>query len=70
MYADPAYPNGLIVFSSLRMGPNFPQSKVVTDVAMLRRARPFREATPLPTTSWAGFGVTPSSTAALAPVRH
>ena len=70
MYADPAYPNGLIVFSSLGMGPGFPQAKVVTDPAVLRRARPFREAAPLSVTSWTGFGGAPSSTPPLAPIRH
>lgn len=55
LYADPAYPNGLIVFSSLGMGPCYPQGKVVTDVAVLRRARPFRAATPLPSTGWGGL---------------
>src|SRR5207237_9933950 len=43
LYADPAYPNGLIVFSSLGMGPGFPQGKVVTDIAVLRRARSERQ---------------------------
>src|SRR5438105_12579694 len=67
LYADPAYPNGLIVFSSLGMGPGFPQGKVVTDVAILRRARQGqrsspdgrgrRDAAPRPATSWGGFGV-------------
>jgi hypothetical protein len=71
LYADPAYPNGLIVFSSLGMGPGFPQGKVVTDVAVLRRARPFREAAPLPSTSWAGItGASSTTTAPLGPVRH
>jgi hypothetical protein len=80
LYADPAYPNGLIVFSSLGMGPGYPQGKVVTDVAILRRARQcqrsspdgrgFREAAPLPATSWGGFGVTESTSEVQAPVRH
>ena len=68
LYADPAYPNGLIVFSSLGMGPGYPQGKVVTDI--LRRARPFREAAPIPATSWGGFGVTASTSEVQAPVRH
>jgi hypothetical protein len=70
LYADPAYPNGLIVFSSLGMGPGFPQGKVVTDIAVLRRARPFREAAQLPATSWGSFGTSPPSSAALSPIRH
>src|SRR5438105_14489188 len=67
LYADPAYPNGLIVFSSLGMGSGYPQGKVVTDIAILGRARRcqqsgpnsrgFREAAPLPTTSWGSFGM-------------
>lgn len=70
LYADPAYPNGLIVFSSLGMGPGYPQGKVVTDAAVLRRARPFRAATPLPSTGWAGVTGVSSTTAQVAPVRH
>ena len=70
LYADPAYPNGLIVFSSLGMGPGYPQGKVVTDVAVLRRARPFRAATPLPSTGWAGLTGVSSTSAAVVPVRH
>ncbi|HET6315404.1 MAG TPA: hypothetical protein VFG86_03020, partial [Chloroflexota bacterium] len=80
LYADPAYPNGLIVFSSLGMGPGFPQGKVVTDIAILRRARRcqqsspncrgFREAAPLPATSWGSFGVSAASSATLLPIRH
>ena len=70
LYADPAYPNGLIVFSSLGMGPGFPQGKVVTDIAVLRRARPFREAAQIPTTSWGSFGLSATSSAALSPIRH
>ncbi len=70
LYADPTYPNGLIVFSSLGMGPAFPQGKVVTDIAVLRRARPFREAAPLPVTSWMSREDTPSGVAAAAPTRH
>src|SRR5438105_13815986 len=68
LYADPAYPNGLIVFSSLGMGPGYPQGKVVTDVAILLRARPFREAARLPPTTCAGFTRTPGVAAAGAPV--
>jgi hypothetical protein len=69
LYTDAAYPNGLVVFSSLGMGPGFPQGKVVTDAAILRRARPFREAAPLPIISWTSAG-TSSSTAPGAPIRH
>ena len=70
LYPDPAYPKELIVFSSLGMGPVYPQGKVVTDIAILRRARPFREAAPIPATSWGGFSVSASNSAVLAPVRH
>jgi len=70
LYADPAYPNGLIVFSSLGMGSGYPQGKVVTDIAILRRARPFRDAAPIPTTSWSGFSVSAPTAAVLAPIRH
>jgi hypothetical protein len=70
LYADPAYPNGLIVFSSLGMGPGFPQGKVVTDIAVLRRARQFREAAPLPVTSWASVGPSTFAVQSTAPVRH
>jgi hypothetical protein len=69
LHTDPAYPNGLVVFSSLGMGPGFPQGKVVTDAAMLRRARPFREAAPLPISSWTSIGGS-RSVAPAAPVRH
>jgi len=69
LYADPAYPNGLIVFSALGMGAGLKQGKVVTDFAILRRARTFREASPLPMASWATSGpATPSTTQT--PVRH
>jgi hypothetical protein len=67
---DPAYPNGLVVFSSLGMGPGFPQGKVVTDVAILRRARPFREAVPVPITSWPGTATHAMAEGPAAPVRH
>ena len=68
LYPDPAYPNGLLVFSSLGMGPGFPQGKVVTDVAILRRARPFREAAAVPTTSWASFASAAPALAPAAPI--
>jgi hypothetical protein len=70
LYADPDYPNGLRVFSSLGMGTLFPQGKLVTDQTVLRRARSFREAAPLAPTSWFGqtsYAATPS---AAAPIRH
>ena len=70
LYTDPAYPNGLIVFSSLGMGPGFPQGKVVTDITILRRARPFREASPLPAASWTSSGYSVSMPAPAAPIRH
>jgi hypothetical protein len=70
LYADPAYPNGLVVFSSLGVGPGFPQGKVVTDVAILRRARPFREASPLPVTSWTSTGYSVPVPAPAVPIRH
>jgi hypothetical protein len=70
LYADPDYPNGLRVFSSLGMGTLFPQGKLVTNQTVLRRARSFREAAPLAPTSWIGqtsYAATPS---AAAPIRH
>ncbi len=70
LHADPDYPNGLRVFSSLGMGTLFPQGKLVTDQTVLRRARSFREAAPLAPTSWFGqtsYAATPS---AAAPIRH
>jgi hypothetical protein len=69
LYTDPAYPNGLVVLSSLGMGPGFPQGKVVTDAAILHRARVFREAAPLPVMSWTSAGTSPSATPAT-PIRH
>jgi hypothetical protein len=70
LYSDPAYPNGLIVFSSLGMGPGYQQGKVVTDVAVLRRARPFREAAPLPATSWMSIENAACAVATADPTRH
>jgi hypothetical protein len=69
LYTDPAYPNGLVVFSSLGMGHAFPQGKVVTDAAILHRARPFREAAPLPIMSWTSAAASPSATPTT-PIRH
>jgi hypothetical protein len=67
---DPLYPNGLVVFSSLGMGPMFPQGKVVTDLAILRRAHPFREATQLPTSSWLPLPASAGADAPRSPVHH
>jgi hypothetical protein len=53
------------VFSSLGLGNGFPQGKVITDVAVLRRARAFREAAPLPQSSWFG-----QSAPLVAPAHH
>jgi hypothetical protein len=68
LYADPEYPNGLIVFSSLGMGTDFKQRDIVTNSAILNRARTFRDAKPLPIIS---YGV---STGAISstplPIRH
>ena len=38
--------------------------------AILRRARPFREAAQIPATSWGGFGVSAPSSPVLSSVRH
>jgi len=70
LYADPDYPNGLRVFSSLGMGTLFPQGKLVTDQTVLRRARSFREAAPLAPTSWFGQTSYPGAPSAAAPIRH
>ncbi len=70
LYADPAYPNGLRVFSSLGMGTLFSQGKLVTDQTVLRRARSFREAAPLPVTSWFGQTSYAAPPSAAAPIRH
>jgi hypothetical protein len=68
LYADPAYPNGLIVFSSLGMGRGFEPRTVITDGKILDRARGFRAARPLPITTY-GFAAA-SPTSLQAPVRH
>lgn len=80
LYADPEYPNALIVFSSLGMGSGYAQGNVVTDGVILRRARScqksgpnchgFREATPLPATSWDSFGMSAANSETLSPIRH
>jgi hypothetical protein len=70
LYADPDYPNGLRVFSSLGMGTLFPQGKLVTDQTVLRRARSFREAAPLAPTSWFGQTSYAAKPSAAAPIRH
>jgi hypothetical protein len=68
LYADPEYPNGLLVFSSLGMGTAFKQRQVVTDREIVIRARTFREAKPLPIVSYAFTAGAISSTQL--PVRH
>jgi len=68
LYADPEYPNALIVFSSLGMGTDFKPRDVVTDGAIVSRARKFREAKPLPIISYGFAAATISSTHF--PVRH
>jgi hypothetical protein len=70
LYSDPAFPNGLVVFSSLGMGPGFPQGTVVSDPAILRRARPFREAAPLPITSWTSPPTSTTGATPAALIRH
>jgi hypothetical protein len=52
LMADPAVPNGLVVFSALGMGPGYSRprdtgEKVVSDPFIVERARGFRRATPL-----------------------
>jgi hypothetical protein len=44
---DPAVPYGLVVFSSLGMGSDYPRDKVVSDRLIVERARGFRRAAPL-----------------------
>jgi hypothetical protein len=44
---DPAVPHGLIVFSSLGMGPGYPRDRIVSDRLIVERARGFRRAAPL-----------------------
>lgn len=63
---DPDVPFGLVVFSSLGLGPNYPEGRIVTDPLIITRARPFRPAEPLPETGgWAARSsyVAPASTA-------
>ena len=63
---DPDVPFGLVVFSSLGLGPNYPEGRIVTDPLIITRARPFRPAEPLPETGgWAARSsyVVPASTA-------
>jgi len=67
---DPLYPNGLVVFSSLGMGPHFPQGRVVTDGTVLGLARPFREAAPLPTLSWSLVTASAVPSSLRVPIRH
>jgi hypothetical protein len=52
LMADPAVPNGLVVFSALGMGPGYSHprdsgDKVVSDPFIVERARGFRRAAPL-----------------------
>jgi hypothetical protein len=54
LMCDPAVPHGLIVFSSLGMGPGFPRDKIATDRLILERARGFRRAAPLAEVGSAG----------------
>jgi len=68
LYANPEYPNGLVVFSSLGMGSGFKQGDVLADRDIISRARTFREAKPLPIISY-GFGAGSISSTQL-PVRH
>jgi hypothetical protein len=44
---DPAVPHGLVVFSSLGMGSDYPRDKVVSDRLIVERGRGFRRAAPL-----------------------
>jgi hypothetical protein len=44
---DPAVPHGLIVFSSLGMGPGYPRDRIISDRLIVERARGFRRAAPL-----------------------
>ncbi len=58
---DPAVPNGLVVFSSLGMGPNYPEGKIMVDPLVLNRARRFRQAAPVAQIGgWQSY-VTPSA---------
>jgi hypothetical protein len=44
---DPAVPHGLVVFSSLGIGPDYPRDRIVSDRLIVERARGFRRAAPL-----------------------
>jgi hypothetical protein len=77
LHSDPNVPYGLVVFSSLGMGDRFPQGRVVSRVdregrMVAERARPFRQADPLPQMlpdAWCGRSyVIPASPGE--PVRH
>jgi len=63
LYEDPANANALPVFSSLGMGPGFPQGKQITDPWIIERARSFDEAAPPAQSSWLGQPAPPSAAA-------
>jgi hypothetical protein len=44
---DRTVPHGLVVFSSLGMGPGYPRDRIVSDRLIVERARGFRRAAPL-----------------------
>jgi hypothetical protein len=78
VHRDPAVPYGLVVFSTLGMGPSYFEGRVVSAAdregsVITARARPFRAAE-LPsdvTAGWYGRSyVVPSSASAGEPVRH
>jgi hypothetical protein len=67
---DPLYPNGLVVFSSLGMGDEYPEGRVVARPSVLRRARGFREASPPPASSWPSSATSTAAPAPRGPVHH
>jgi len=76
LHHDPSVPYGLVVFSSLGMGPTYFEGRIVSaadrdGAAIIARARPFRAAELPPELSagWFGHSYVTSSTAG-APVRH
>lgn len=76
LHHDPSVPYGLVVFSSLGMGPTYFEGRIVSaadrdGAAIIARARPFRAAELPPELSagWYGHSYVTSSTAG-APVRH
>jgi hypothetical protein len=77
LHRDPSVPFGLVVFSSLGMGGNFFEGRVVSNTdregsTIVARARPFRAADPVPelNTGWYGRSYVTSGGAPNAPVRH